>query len=197
MLYIGQELCLPRAADGDVISAAVLSQYIRMLWEQHVYWTRLFIISTVFNLPDKSVVTERLLRNPKDFAAILRPFYGDAGASRFEELLTAHLSIAGQLVTAALTNDTAAAAQYEKQWYENADSIAAFLSRINPNWSYERWRMLLFDHLAMTKKEAVAYITHNFGDSITVFDQIEKQALQMADYMTSGIVAQFPDSFTL
>ena len=48
MLYIGQILCVPVRPihEGDsVISESGLSKYIRMLWEQHVYWTRLFIVS--------------------------------------------------------------------------------------------------------------------------------------------------------
>ncbi len=110
-----------------------------MLWEQHVYWTRLFIISTVFGLPDAEAVTNRLLQNPKDFAAVLLPLYGESIAAKFSELLTSHLTIAAQLVKAAVANDSNAAAQYEKEWYANADDIAEFLSRINPNWSKQEW----------------------------------------------------------
>ena len=149
----------------------------------------------VLNLPDAEPVTNRLLRNPKDFADALRPIYGDAAAASFSELLTAHLTIAAQLVKAAASGNNTAAAQYEQQWYANADEIAGFLSRINPYWSEQQWRRLLYDHLAMTKKEAVDYIKRNYSDSISTFDQIEKEALEMADYMTSGIKSQFPGYF--
>ena len=33
------------------------------------------------------------------------------------------------------------------------------------------------------------------SDSISTFDQIEKEALEMADYMTSGIKSQFSGYF--
>lgn len=45
-----------------------LMQRLRQLWEQHVCWTRFFIISTAAGLADLSPVTDRLLQNPKDFA---------------------------------------------------------------------------------------------------------------------------------
>lgn len=45
-----------------------LMNRIRQLWEQHVYWTRFFIISTAADLGDLEPVTNRLLQNPKDFA---------------------------------------------------------------------------------------------------------------------------------
>jgi LysM repeat protein len=197
-LYIGQSLCIPETPihqSGMAVSKSGLNQYLRMLWEQHVYWTRLFIVSTVFSLPDAKPVTDRLLRNPKDFAAALQPIYGAEVAGQFSTLLTDHLSIAAQLVKAAMSGDSGSAATLEKQWYANADSIAAFLAQINPYWSEQTWRRMLHEHLRMTKDEAVYYITGKYADSVTVFDAIEKEALEMADEMARGIALQFPGSF--
>lgn len=172
-----------------------LNNYMRLLWEQHVVWTRLTILSIVFSLPDVDLVTNRLLRNPKDFAAVLRPLYGEQAAARFEDLFTSHLVIAAELVKAAKAGDTSAAAGAEKRWYANADEIAAFLASINPYWSEQEWKTMLYQHLALTKTEAVNMLTGKYAEGITVFDQIEKQALEMADVMTSGIIKQFPNKF--
>ena len=54
---------------------------------------------------------------------------------------------------------------------------------------------MLYEHLALTKAEAVNMLTGNYAESIAIFDQIEKQALDMADVMTYGIVLQFPHNF--
>lgn len=54
---------------------------------------------------------------------------------------------------------------------------------------------MLHEHLALTKTEAVNMLTGKYAEGITVFDQIEKQALEMADVMTSGIIKQFPNKF--
>lgn len=181
----------------NVISKAQLglNNHLRSLWEQHVFWTRLTIISIAFSLPDVDLVTNRLLRNPQDFAALLRPLYGDRIASRFADLFTSHLVIAAELVKAAKAGDTKAAADAEKRWYANADEIAAFLGSINPFWSEHQWRTMLHEHLALTKSEAVNILTGKYAEGIAVFDQIEKQALEMADVMTCGIIWQFPNSF--
>ncbi|MEA4824485.1 MAG: acetylglutamate kinase [Clostridiaceae bacterium] len=172
-----------------------LSNHMRLLWEQHVYWTRMAILSMVFGLPDSDFVTNRLLRNPKDFEAALRPFYGENIAAQFAELLTSHLTIAAELVQAAKAGDSTAAADAEKRWYANANQIAAFLDSINPNWSEQEWQKLLNDHLAMTKAEAVDILTQKYVDSINMFENIEQEALTMADIMTQGIVKQFPQYF--
>ena len=47
----------------------------------------------------------------------------------------------------------------------------------------------------MTKTEAVDLLTQNDQDSITVFEEIEPEALRMADTMEKGLVEQFPQSF--
>lgn len=196
VIYIGQTICVP-AAQYISESELDLNNLIRMLWEQHVYWTRVFIISAVFSLPDVNLVTDRLLRNPKDFEAALRPPYGDVIASKFSDLLTSHLTIAAELVMDAKAGDSAAAADAEKRWYQNADQIASFLSSINPYWPALEWQRLLYDHLAMTKNEAINFLQHNYAGSISTFENIEKKALDMADLMTSGIVNQFPNRYAV
>lgn len=172
-----------------------LNNILRMLWEQHVYWTRMTIMGIVEDLPDVDLISQRLLRNPNDFANALRPFYGDEIAAEFVNLFTSHLAIAAELVKAANMGNSKAAADAEKRWYANADEIAGFLGRINPFWSAKEWKRMLDEHLALTKTEAVNMINQNYAASIAVFDEIEKQALMMADMMVEGIVRQFPNMF--
>lgn len=173
-----------------------LKSGMRMLWEQHVAWTRMTIISIAANLPDENLVTMRLLRNPADMAAALKPFYSERNASKFCSLMRDHLVIAAQLVKAAKAGDTKAAEDAERRWYANADEIAFFLNSINPNWPTEVLMAMLHVHLALTKNEAVARLANDYPTDIAVYDQIEKQALAMADVLTNGIVKQFPDIFT-
>ncbi|WP_099470139.1 acetylglutamate kinase [Konateibacter massiliensis] len=167
----------------------------RLLWSQHVYWTRMFIISTIFGLPDLDMVTKRLLCNPKDLEAAFMPFYGKEISAQIAELFTAHLTIAAELVNALKTNDTAAAEDAERRWYQNASQIADFLASINPHWSACDWKKMLYAHLSMTKTEVIDILRGNYQNSIVMFDNIEKQALTMADMMTKGIVQQFPCYF--
>jgi len=172
-----------------------LSNNLRILWEQHITWTRLTIVSMVFNLPDVELVTQRLLRNPDDFGDVLVPFYGSQTAARFSALLRSHLVIAADLVNAAKAGDNIAAAEAERIWYDNARDIASFLSGINPYWPREEWEELLFDHLAMVKDEAVLMLTGDYQREIDLYDDMERNAMRMADVMTDGIVKQFRERF--
>lgn len=168
-----------------------LMKQMRLLWEQHVYWTRFFIISTAASLPDLSNVTNRLLQNPDDFGAALVPFYGARTANRFRDLLREHLIIGGDLVTAVKNQEKEKAEGSRRKWYLNADQIARFLAGVNPHWSEARWRAMLYDHLEMTEQEAVLRLAGQSADDIRMFDDIEVEALTMADYMTEGLSKQF------
>lgn len=206
-LVIGQIICIPSLFQrnfyihnisnkkGYSMSEVDFMDEIRMLWEQHIAWTRMTIISMVENLPDTDAVTNRLLRNPTDFAMILKFFYGDEAALKFEELFKNHLIIASELVKAATKGDSKAAEDAEKRWYENADEIAAFLADLNPFWSEDMWKEMMYDHLALTKSEATNRIQKNYEQDITIYDEIENQAMKMADLMSQGIIRQFPDKF--
>ncbi|NLK38746.1 MAG: acetylglutamate kinase [Clostridiales bacterium] len=184
-------MCQKNISNGLTCRQSKISNTIRRLWNEHILWTRLFIISTAFSLPDLSFVTERLLQNPVDFAKELQPFYGKKIALQFEQLFTGHLLIAAELVNAAKAGNTCEVEKQRNLWYENAKEIARFLASINPFWSECAWRELLFDHLKMTEDEAVFILTGQYEKSIREYDAIQAEALEMADVMTCGIIRQF------
>jgi rubrerythrin len=169
-----------------------LMNALRKLWIDHVMWTRSFILSAAFDTGDLDAVTKELLRNPVNFADALRPLYGDQNAETFKKLFSDHLLIAAQLVNAFKKGDSRAAQEQHKKWYANADSIARFLSEINPNWRRSEWQELLYDHLNMTEHEAAQILANQFTQSIAQYNNIENEALKMADVTACGIFRQFP-----
>lgn len=163
----------------------------RKLWEQHIMWTRSFIISTVAELDDLESVTERLLRNPTDFANVLRTFYGTDKAKRFESLFRDHLLIATSLVNNAKKGNKEGVIEERKRWYKNADELAIVLSEINPYWSMRKFRALLNSHLKMIEDEAVFRLNNKYPLDIMIYNSIQAGAMKMADFMSYGIIHQF------
>ena len=170
-----------------------LENQFRMLWEQHVAWTRMAIMGIVHDLPETELMLQRLLRNPEDFADALRPYYGDEAAAEFAELLTGHLTIAAELVNAAKAGDNNAMADADQRWHENADQIAEFLGSLNPEWSTDDWSAMLNEHLDLLSASVADMLSENYEESILRYDDIEMQALEMADMMADGIAMQFQD----
>lgn len=163
----------------------------RLLWMEHVNWTRMTIISIVFQLPDLPFVQKRLLQNATDLGNCLRPFYGDQIADYYAKLIQDHLVIAAELVSAAVKGDTNTVNTKEKEWYKNADDIVLFLSNLNPCLSNNALQEMFYKHLELTKKEAVTMIQKDYQTDIEVFDEIEAEALAMSDMIASAIVMQF------
>ncbi|WP_438318981.1 acetylglutamate kinase [Sporosarcina sp. FA9] len=168
-----------------------LKNHMRLIWEQHIAWTRMTIMGLVFNLPDIDFVTARLLQNATDNGNAIRPFYGDQIAEMYESLIKEHLVLAANLVKAAKAGDQKAVADTDKKWHANADRIAEFLNRINPYIPENEFKKMMYDHLGLTKAEAVLMLQKDYKSSIDTYDKIETQALEMADMISGGIVKQF------
>src|SRR5688572_29047139 len=54
----------------------------RKLWEDHITWTRLAIVSLAHDLPDVGPTVDRLLRNQDDIGSAIATFYGQAAGDR-------------------------------------------------------------------------------------------------------------------
>ncbi|AYC30730.1 LysM domain-containing protein [Paenisporosarcina cavernae] len=198
-LYVGQMIYLPISLSSSKCLCAAeveLKENMRSLWEEHVAWTRMTIISMVFNLPDVDMVTARLLQNATDMGNLLRPLYGDQIADMYSALIREHLEIAGDLVKAALEGNEQEATTAETNWYLNADQVASFLHHINPFISESEFRTMFYRHLQLTKMEAVLMMNKDYQKGIAEYDTIQEQALGMSDTITAAIVKQFPLIFS-
>jgi hypothetical protein len=173
-----------------------LSQDMRKLWEDHITWTRLAIISLTTDAPDTQAIVGRLLRNQADIGNAIKPFYGKAAGTKLTALLREHILIAADLIAAAKTGDQEAVGSQQARWQANADQIAAFLSSANPrSWKPAEMRAMMRSHLRLTTDEAVARLTKNWAADVAAYDRIHVQILHMADMLSDGLVTQFPARF--
>jgi hypothetical protein len=178
-------------------STESFDQGLRKLWEDHITWTRLFIVSASSDLPDLPATTDRLLRNQSDIGDAIKPFYGDAAGAQLTSLLRTHILTAADIIAAAKAGDDAAVQQATTAWYANADQIASFLASANPKqWPFAEMQSMMHEHLDLTLAEAVAHLQGRFTDDIAAYDQVHQQILGMADMLANGIERQFPSHFT-
>lgn len=184
------------AADSPPISRQAFNADMRKLWEDHITWTRLYIVSAVGGLADKDATAQRLLQNQTDIGNAIKPFYGDAAGAKLTALLRDHILIAAELIDAAKAGNKPKQDDATKRWFANADEIAAFLSGANPkNWPLADAKKMMHDHLNLTTEEVVAQLTKNWAGSIAAYDKVHTQILHMADMLSSGIEAQHPNKF--
>lgn len=184
------------ASAADKMMASDLRKDMYRLWEDHIGYTRNFIISFAGNLPDQDTVSARLLQNQTDMGNALKPFYGDAAGSQLTSLLKEHILGAVEILKAAKAGDKAASDAAVLKWQTNADQIATFLSNANPkNWPLATMKTEMRKHLDLTLKEATDRLGGKYADDIKAYDEVHHHILGLADVLTDGIVKQFPDRF--
>src|SRR6185369_13275797 len=183
------------AAPSMTMSAAdKLHSDMRKLWEDHITWTRLYIVSVAAGLPDKDATAQRLIQNQVDIGNAIKPYYGDAAGTKLTELLKEHILGAADLLAAAKAGNQAEVATQKARWSKNADDIAVFLSGANPkNWPEATMKAEMKMHLDLTLKEALDRFGGKYADDIKDYDDVHAHILKLADTLTNGITAQFPD----
>ncbi|HSF26743.1 MAG TPA: hypothetical protein VLC50_04420 [Actinomycetes bacterium] len=176
----------------------------RKLWEDHVTWTRLAIVT--FAADARSGATgkaasfpasaERLLANQVDIGDAIKPFYGEEAGNTLTALLHDHITIAVEIMQAVVNKDDEAFAHAKARWYANSDDIADFLAAANPkSWPQESMRAAMTTHLDQTLTEAANELGGQFAASVADYDAIHAHILDMADVLSSGIIQAFPEQF--
>ena len=175
---------------------ATFHDAMRKLWEDHITWTRLAIISFAHDLPDLQATEDRLLRNQADIGNAVKPYYGKAAGNQLTALLEQHILGAVALLQAAKAGDQALITQRSAEWYANGNEIADFLHGANPhNWSRKAIRRMMKTHLDQTLDEAVNRLNGRYAADVRDYDGIHRHILEMADMLSTGIIRQFPRRF--
>ena len=176
--------------------AVALRTDMRKLWEDHITWTRLAIISLTTDSADTDATVGRLLQNQTDIGDAVKPFYGEAAGNELTRQLRLHILIAADVVAAARAGDQAELADAQARWLSNADDIAAVLNSVNPkHWELATMKAEMHKHLDLTTQEAVARLQGNWTADVAAYDQIHEHILHMSDFLSSGLVKQFPARF--
>ncbi len=168
-----------------------LNNDMRQAWNNHSFWTAMFVNSIVEALPNAEAVKARLMENPSEITAVFEKFYSQPMTTQLNQLLSEHLRLASELLEDLKENDMENAAQVEAQWYQNADKIARLLSSSNSKYNYEELRRMLRTHLDMLKNTMVADLNGEHARTVQLTDESNEHLMQLADGLTEGLLAQF------
>ncbi|MCM3021204.1 glycosyltransferase [Priestia megaterium] len=202
LLFSLNMLVEPRSAHAETQEHRVSQSQVkfenefRRLWMDHVLWTSNYITSaTTAGSEDQKQVLTRLLKNQEDIGNTVKLIYGEKAGNRLTDLLKEHIVIAGKIVDAAKTGKKALVNQLNKEWYRNADDIAAFLSQANPYLKNEDLKKLLYMHLKLVTNDLSASLEKDWEARIVAIDEGVSHIILMADTISAGVVKQFPKKF--
>jgi len=174
----------------------VLREDMRRLWEDHITWTRLAIISLTTDSPDTEATVGRLLQNQVDIGNAVKPFYGKKAGNELTNQLRRHILIAAEVIAAAKARDSAKLADAQARWAKNGDDIAAVLASVNPRyWKLGRMKAELHMHLKLTTDEAVARLQGNWNADVAAYEKVHTHMLHFSDVLSDGLMKQFPRRF--
>ena len=185
----------PATATADAVRTLELRLAMRKLWEDHITWTRAYIVSDLAGLADKDAVAKRLLANQDEIGAAVANYYGKEAGDKLALLLRDHITIATEVVTAAKSGNKGKLDAAQAKWTGNGKDIAAFLAAANPNWPQADLEAMLQKHLDLTSGEVVARLEKNWDADIKAYDDGHAHMLMFADALTDGIAKQFPEKF--
>ncbi len=203
MKSIIASIALALALPASVLSAPPVDKHVDIsdlradmhrLWDDHVAWTRMYIISVASGTGDKDETAARLIQNQVDIGNAIKPFYGEEAGNKLTALLKEHIMGAAALLDAAKVNNQALVETEKAKWFKNGDDIAVFLSAANPkSWPLADMKHHMKDHLDLTLQEAMDRFAGKFQEDIADYDRVHDQIRQLADALTEGIAAQHPD----
>ncbi|WP_312648815.1 hypothetical protein [Aminipila sp.] len=160
----------------------------RTIWRDLATWLRAYLASKHGGLGDIEAIWEKLDELLIKSTNIFSLVFGEQFADQYVTLLSNFNNILDALINAQINGDTNAINEYTKQLYENADQIAAFLSKVNPFWVESEWKNLLYQFNQMTIDQSNTFLNKDFRKNIDIFDRILNLTSTIGDYYSQGIL---------
>lgn len=169
---------------------------LRELWGGHIFWVRNVVLETKYGDADAAKVAEaEVVRNAKDLANSISPYYGKEASDKLFGLLAGHYGAVREYMTAAFADNKGAKNAAVDKLKKNAGEIADFLSSANPKWSKDILLSALMAHGGHHVGQIDAIAVKDFASEAKTWDAMKKHVNVIADVLADGIVKQFPGKF--
>lgn len=166
-----------------------LRQRMRMAWLNHITLVKFYLISFFENLSSQNAWKDAVYKNAEEILAIFAQYYPASAMQRFRKLFMEHLRLTDE-VAAGLKADPAFSGAAMENWYINAEEIASFLSRQTPAYNETELRKMFYDHLDMERQQMEAYLDGDYVTDIEIYLRSQQNMIELADFLTSGLLAR-------
>lgn len=166
-----------------------LRQRMRMAWLNHITLVKFYLISFFENLSGQNAWKDAVYKNAEEILAIFAQYYPASAMQRFRKLFMEHLRLTDE-VAAGLKADPAFSGAAMENWYINAEEIASFLSRQTPAYNETELRKMFYDHLDMERQQMEAYLDGDYETDIEIYLRSQQNMIELADFLTSGLLAR-------
>lgn len=167
-----------------------LMEAMRLAWLDMLFWNRMYLMAVDADSKDQQAVEERALETADEITDVFARYLPIGVVRQLRNLLTEHVELTGEIARTLKSGDTENYNNLIKQWYNNANQIANLFSSLNPYFEGRETRNMLLNYLDMVREAMELQFNGEYGQSIDVFRDIQKQVLEMADYFARGLLAR-------
>ena len=167
------------------IQSTLHASKMRFVWTQHVYWTRMLLVSITEKLKDQDAVAKRLMENPIDIGHLYAETSVD-NAKIINNLITEHLRTGGELITAMRDRQTDADI-IRRRFYNNADKMADAFAFASDAYDRDILKKHFNRYIDLTLQQIGLRLQGNHKAEILAFGEVERASMALADYLSTGI----------
>ena len=170
---------------------------LRDLWTDHVFWVRSVVLATSRGDKDAAKAYEdKVVENAKSIAASIEPFYGKDASDALFKLLAGHYGAIKDYMNASFEGNNDAKSAALDAMNKNAGEITDFLNGANPKyWPKDAVSALLMAHIGHHAAQINDVSAKDFAAEANEWAPMKKNAQDIADALTMGLVKQFPKKF--
>jgi hypothetical protein len=150
------------------------------LWVQHLIYTRLVVMAFLSGSPELTDLSNRLMQNQKDIGQLMGTVFGKNVGDAITNVLTKHIQITVQVLTAVKSNDKINQDTTIKAFYQNADDIGKYLDQL---YRTNIFRQHLKMHIQLLIQNVVDYANKDYAADIKSFDNYVNAGVKMASDM--------------
>jgi cytochrome c biogenesis factor len=159
----------------------------RLLMTQLAYLTRSYFASVYSGFGNAQSIADHLNELPIRFKEKAELIFGTPLSEEFMNLLSIYVVYIQSLAQALYSNDQAAADSSVRKLYQTTDELAAQYAKMNPFWSEQQWKTLLYNFINLVIQDAVALRSRDYDKDMDIYDRMLLAALAMGDYQADGL----------
>lgn len=178
--------CLPKQTGISALKVDLRSA-LRKLFTDHGVYTAFVLKSIVDNGKDTYVFLNRLLMNQKDIGDQLKPIIGIEKGNKITEVLTLHIKLAGDVITAAKNRDNNLQDKINLL-FSNSNIVAETLTSLNPIvLPFEVTQDMFHVHNQFVIDMTISRISGDFLKEQQLYDAYYNELLILSDNLFSAL----------
>ncbi len=176
--------------------AAQTGAAVRDLWVGHIFWVRNVVLATFAkNDAAANAAEQQVVANAKAIGASLEPFYGAPAKDALFKLLAGHYGAVKAYLAATASGDASGQSKATEALTKNAEEIAAFLSKANPNLPKDDVQGLLLAHGGHHIQQIQELKGAKYEAEARTWEEMKAHMYVIADALTQALAKQFANKF--